>query len=208
MSKRRPFSNKEISAILDSFHGRFQHRNAALIALGTEAGFRISELLTAKRKDVIEIDGELKETLTLMQSKVKKLRTMYLNEIAKHYLSTWLKEMEVLGNSRAEDYIFIKNNDGRVMSRVAAWKIIKNACQRCGIRGATGTHSMRKSFAKNIWEHTEKREKNGEKVDKLMMCKDALGHANISSTEHYLNFLVCNPKPAVMSRTLDSLKNT
>jgi integrase len=61
-----------------------------------------------------------------------------------------------------------------------SWKGYAVHCSICEISGQLGTHSMRKTFARNVHERLG---------NDLAKTKKALGHKNISATMHYMSFM-------------------
>ena len=58
--------------------------------------------------------------------------------------------------------------------------IIMDAFARAGVQndGRLGTHTLRKTFARRVYEYSGK---------DLMVLKAALGHSDVSVTQHYLD---------------------
>jgi integrase len=73
------------------------------------------------------------------------------------------------------------NPDGtaRAITREAARQVIRGAFAQAGILddGRLGTHSLRKTYARSVYEHSG---------HDLMVLKSALGHSDISITQQYL----------------------
>ncbi len=181
----RPVNKEEFIRIVNSFHGNFAVRNKALFVFGCFTGYRISEILSIHRGDVIGQDGKIVESVTVQKKYMKgKLnsRTVFLNDTVKKYLSPWLKEQERKGYLRIECPLFCSSG-GRKMDRVTAWRILKNAFCLAGVYGKVATHTMRKTFANGIYFFYEG------KKDALRIVSKALGHKSIDSTDRYLTFI-------------------
>jgi len=65
------------------------------------------------------------------------------------------------------------------IQRARAAEIIKSALARAGVEddGRLGTHSLRKTFARSVYEHSG---------NDLMVLKCALGHSDVSVSQRYL----------------------
>jgi len=64
------------------------------------------------------------------------------------------------------------------MTRVQAYRIIKDAAEANELDGTVGTHSMRKTLGMRAWERT------GGNIYKVA---EVLGHTDVNSTRHYLD---------------------
>lgn len=178
----RPLTDAEVADVLASFYGRFAARDRALFVLGTKSGFRISELLSLRIADVIQA-GRIVDRVTVRRAKMKKKlegRTVKLNHAAKAALMTWIDQLHGLGYMSADDFVFQSRVGGnRAICKVQAWKIIHRTAVDAGLTGTIGTHSLRKTFANDMYE------KLGHD---LVRTAKALGHLNINSTVSYLSF--------------------
>ena len=81
-----------------------------------------------------------------------------------------------------------KGNGHQPIDRSHAWRIIKNAAFNCGIHGKIGTHSMRKTFASNMFDLLD---------GNIGEVQKALGHKKIDSTMQYLDFKQQNIDEAI-----------
>ncbi len=72
-----------------------------------------------------------------------------------------------------------RKENNRPISRVQAWRILRNACELNQITGNVGTHSMRKTFAQRVYNLLDR---------DLVKTQRALGHRNVNSTAQYLSF--------------------
>jgi len=134
-------------------------------------------------------------------------RSVVIHPRARPPLAAWLEELRGRGLLAASTPVFCSRNrrrapkaaprlpfapdtddpppsaeasappDLRPLSIGQAWRILKAAFRRCGVYGATGTHSMRKTFASRVY---------GRSRD-LVTTQRALGHRNIASTMAYLS---------------------
>jgi site-specific recombinase XerD len=178
----RPLNKDEVRRVLDELgNGRYGLRNQALFMLGVKAGFRISEMLSLRIMDVLE-DGVIKDHIHVKRSHMKRKkagRTVALNGRAATRLKKWLNQLMDQYGATRNDYVFRSQVKGEPITRNHAWEIIKTACRRAGVYGATGTHAMRKTFANDVHKAL-----GGD----LARTQIALGHTNIRSTINYLGF--------------------
>jgi integrase len=187
----RPLSKDEVEQVLQTFSGMYAKWNTALFLMGVKAGFRISELLSLRVRDVTAKNGKVLDRVTVARRYMKgkrEGRTVHLHYDTRTALHIWVQAFEkALGHPLDPDLpIFCshkrqENGTPKAISRVQAWRILDAAFEACEITGKLGTHCLRKTFAQNIYEKTG---------HDLLAVKTALGHTNISTTERYLGFAI------------------
>lgn len=178
----RPLTRIEVKNLINKADSL---RDAALITLGFCTGYRISELLSLKLSDVVDLKGKIYESVTVKASntKTKVSRTVRLNSDAAKALSKLVIARFKTGAVLSDPLFISRKSDGgklRAISRVQAWRIIQVLCDLADVVSkGVGTHSLRKTFAARIYEAVK-----GE----LGKVQIALGHKNIGSTISYLSF--------------------
>ena len=178
----RPLNDEEVREVAMSFWGEHARRDKALFLLGVKSGFRISELLSLRLRDVQQA-GRLVDRVTVARRNMKKKlegRTVLLHPDAKAALAGWLAELGNWCPLDSDTFIFqSRKGDNRPISRIQAYRILHEACDACELTGKLGTHSMRKTFANKVYDALE---------HDLVRTQRALGHRNINSTVQYLSF--------------------
>ena len=107
-----------------------------------------------------------------------------MNPKAGRSLKRWVLEMHSRGYTRPGEHLFAsqkrkRNGETRPITRNRAWQIIYQACIEAGVTGKIGTHTMRKTFATNVYEAT------GHSIPKTM---EATGHTDVKSLMKYLGY--------------------
>lgn len=177
----RPVDRPEERAMLATFKGRWTERNRALVVLGINTGFRISELLSLNLGDVYK-NGQLVPAVTVHKRNTKgkqQGRSMPLNKAAKSALLPWVKRMLADGYGPETPLFFVIRKGVKRLRRQHAWQIIHDACMKAGLLGKLGTHTLRKSFADRIYDLLGR---------DLVRLQKALGHKWVSSTAAYVSF--------------------
>lgn len=153
MKGSRPLTDEEIELILKSFKGRFAARDRALFTLGVKTGLRISEILSLKISDIFQ-HGRIVERVYVQRKNIKGKthgRTVLLHPEVKQAVALWLNESAEIPS----DYTYLfksRKGSNQPISRKQAWRILDTLISRVGLSGKFGTHTMRKSFAKKIYE--------------------------------------------------------
>ena len=164
---------------MSSFSGKYSKRSAALFALGSKSGFRISELLSIRIQDVFD-KGKFNDHLSVSRRAMKgkmRGRTVPLHPLAKTKLNAWLGEMRQLGWYSADAFLFQSQiGRNRPITRFHALRVLKDSYARCGMNGKLATHSMRKHFAVRVFEIVDR---------DIFKLSRALGHPKMDSTLVY-----------------------
>jgi len=187
----RPFTEHEIPLMIDSLRGgRYANRDVALFMLGITTGFRISELLSIVRRDLIT-DGVVMDRLTVCRPCMKggrSARSCPLTQHTQDALVAWLRELTEWGYTSARDFVF-QGQKGRnaAITRATAWKVIHSAARRCGLGGKVGTHSLRKTFCTRLEQRFNAYFRDGSlAVNPIKCVQRAVGHSDLRTTELYL----------------------
>lgn len=190
----RPLSTREIPAVLGQFRGRWRNRDRALCILGLNSGFRISELL-AFRLGTVFSRGHLLGRVEVARRDMKgkhSSRSVVFNSAARGAVAVWVRDLFNMGVVDPAAPLFLSQAQGedgrhRPITRRQALRIIQRAGRAQGLDGRIGTHSLRKTFARAVYE----REKPLFAADPsrelpIRVAMKALGHSSVGVTESYL----------------------
>jgi integrase len=183
----RPLDKREIEQALGALKGsRVLERNRCLFLMGIYSGFRISELLSLRIWDVVQygrVLDRVKVARKSMKGK-KRSRTVAMTYKAKKALAAWLPLLYRWRGPIPDTYVF-QSNKGAAITRQHAARIMRELAHRFGWPPAIGTHSLRKTFAKSIYNEACKRWRPGQEIPVRKVMK-ALGHKSPGTTEQYL----------------------
>lgn len=146
-------------------------RDKLLFILGVRTGFRISELLALNVKDVYR-DGRALSRVKVLRRFIKEKKGS--REIPLHPEA--MAQVEIYVKTLKGPELFPSRMGGRI-TRFTAHKILKDAFNKAGLKGALATHSMRKSFAKKVYAALG---------NDLISLRDALGHSHVNTTMDYV----------------------
>lgn len=145
-------------------------RNKAIFELLYSCGLRISELITLTRNDLDVEDGFITVT-----GKGDKQRLVPVGSRALESLKNYLvMGRDALAPNTGCKLIFL-NRNGKGISRVGCWKVLKKCAVQAGINKNISPHVLRHSCATHMLE-------NG--AD-LRLVQEFLGHADIGTTQIY-----------------------
>ncbi|MBT4727916.1 MAG: tyrosine recombinase XerD [Bacteroidetes bacterium] len=161
--------NKMIEVIDHS--SREGQRNRCIVEVLYSCGLRVSELVNLKRAglfldhDYIKVIGKgNKERLVPIGSIAKEQIRLYETGIRLH--------LDIKKGHK--EFVFL-NRNGRQLSRVMIFYIIKDLAEKAGIKKNISPHTLRHSFATEL-------------VDRgadLRAVQEMLGHSSITTTEIY-----------------------
>jgi len=148
------------------------YRIGFYIIFSINSGLRISDILNIRHSDLIG------EKLVLKEKKTKKARIITINnEIKKAYTKLVEKLNENNVNHKDEDFIFISQK-GTVYRTQSLNTILKNIFNGKSIQ--VSTHSLRKSFARRVYEN------NNQSENSLVLLSQIFSHSSIQITRRYL----------------------
>ena len=174
MNGCRSLTDPEIQLILTKLETK---RDKALFVLGLKTGFRISELLSLTWEQVYS--GQVLDRVKVRKCNTKgrkASRDVVLHPLAKEAILAYASHAKEF-RSELTGPLFKSRTGCQSITRYQAHKILKKAYHLAGLTGHVATHSMRKSFAKKVYQNL--------KYD-LLATRDALGHSSITNTIKYL----------------------
>lgn len=176
-----PITNEQIKKMLGTFKGQFATRNKCMIVLGVFSGFRISEMLSIRIKDIYLQDKVVDQVYVPRASMKgsKEGRSVNLHPVAKQYVLKLIRELESEDRTQPDSFLFKGRKGDYSINRKSAWRILKSASLDIGIIGKIGTHTLRKTFADRLLD------KYDGDVFKLQI---AMGHSKVDSTIQYVQF--------------------
>lgn len=176
----RPLNNDEILKGKNAFKGRFALRNLALYSLIICSGFRISETLSLKIKDVWQF-GRLVNEVEVKKRHMKcriESRRVPLHKDCKPPLQEWLRYLQETEDLDPEMHVFHPQSKPFLpLSRQMAWEALTDAYKLAQLPGGIGCHGLRKTFAEKMYPLVG--------YDMKIM-QTLLGHKHLSSTANYI----------------------
>lgn len=135
------------------------------IIIQINTGLRISDMLMLNYEDVLN-----KDSIIVKEGKTGKIRVIKINEKIKEALVYF---------SEQKGKIF-QSNKNCVYAPQSINRILKNVFKKESKKLNISSHSLRKSFARHIWEQNERSE------GALILISHILNHSSIQVTRIYL----------------------
>lgn len=182
MNTAQPIKNDDDLARLKNYYltERPNPRNQLLMILGLNTALRISDILSLKWKYVYcREEQRWRQHIFLQEQKTGKNSEIYINENARRALEAYFQFLRERTGSEPEQeqYLFIgRSPENKPITRVQAFRLIKNAARHCRIPGTISCHSLRKTFGYHAW-------KQGIEPALLM---NIYNHSSYQNTKRYL----------------------
>ncbi len=179
----RPLKPEEVTLIADALPSE---RDRVLFLLGVYTGFRIQELLSIKKNQLLSPQGYLVSRLSVARGNMKGKRSS--RSVILHPALTSILQSFLEGKNQ-DEFLF-------PIGRMQVWRILNTTVRRLEaegkikIDGRIATHSMRKTFADKVYKATD---------GDLVLTSKALGHTQINNTALYLSFCSEDVDAAILS---------
>ena len=169
----RPLNDTEI----DKISVELSLRDRCIFLIGIRCGYRISEILSLPIKGVTDSNGNIGKYVKVEKRNTKGKRhgwSIPMHRDVHKALSDYLPTLE-----STNGYLFPSPVNGGHLNRCTFHETFKRKVASLGIDTTkVATHSMRKTFAKNVYEASGH--------DIVMVCK-LMRHRSIEDTMKYLD---------------------
>jgi integrase/recombinase XerD len=149
---------------------RLAFRDRAMLELAYGAGLRVSEWIGLAVRDVLLEDG-----LVRVFGKGSKERLVPIGRSAIGAVAVYMRELRPVLERGAGKGILFLNGQGKPLTRMGAWKILRKYVEQAGIERPVSPHTLRHSFATHLLEGGAD----------LRAVQEMLGHADIATTQIY-----------------------
>lgn len=186
MNTAEPIRDKtKLKAMTEYCMNRGQIRNYALIIVGVHTALRISDLLSLRWEDVSDAE-KIRPQITVFERKTKKTKVIALHTTAIDALKLLYTFSGYPDDSR---YIFENRRTKQAISRIQAYRIIKDVAAAVVLEGTISCHSLRKSFGYHAWK---------ENVP-LAVIMEIYNHSSYAVTRRYLGITQDDKNNAYLS---------
>lgn len=186
-----PFNLDEIKIIVDVFNKRINearndnqrqiaYRNKMMFLIGINVGLRASDLTQLRWSYFYKDNLTFKDFYMLQPKKTKRTRKfvkIFFNQAVKKSIENYLSEYPI---EDLDDYLFKSRKGDNPISERGLWKIIVDVAKDAEIEKNVGSHSLRKTWARNIYDNAEN------KGEALVMLQECLRHSDSLTTLRYI----------------------
>lgn len=186
-----PFNVEEVRAIVNVLDKRINdatnnnqrqiaQRNKMLFLIAVNVGLRASDLVQLKWSYFYKDNMTFKESYVLQPKKTRrtgKFVKIYFNQTVKKSIENYVREYPI---EDLNGYLFKSRKGENPITERGLWKIVVDASADAGIDKNVGSHSLRKTWARNIYDNAE------DKREALVMLQECLRHNDSLTTLRYI----------------------
>lgn len=189
-----PFNVEEVKSIINVLNKRIElatndnqrqiaHRNKMLFLIGINVGLRASDLMQLRWSYFYKNDMTFKESYMLQPKKTKKTGKfvkIFFNQTVKKAIENYVNDYPI---EDLNNYLFKSRKGDNPITEKGLWKIIVDVSADAGIEKNVGSHSLRKTWARNIYDNAE------DKSGALVMLQECLRHSDSLTTLRYISIM-------------------
>ena len=189
-----PFNLKEIKAVIDVLNKRIEDatndnqrqiacRNKMLFLIGVNVGLRASDLMQLRWSYFYKSDMTFKEFYVLQPKKTKKTGKfvkIFFNQTVKKAVENYVNEYPI---EDLDGYLFKSRKGNNPITERGLWKIVVDVAEDADIDKNVGSHSLRKTWARNIYDNAK------DKSEALVMLQECLRHSDSLTTLRYISIM-------------------
>lgn len=172
--------NKRIKEATNESQKQIANRNKLLFLIGVNVGLRASDLIQLRWSYFYKEDMTFKEFYVLQPKKQKKMGKfvkIFFNQTVKKAIENYVNDYPI---EDLDSYLFKSRKGNNPITERGLWKIIVDVSAEAGIEKNVGSHSLRKTWARNIYDRAE------DKSNALVMLQECLRHSDSLTTLRYI----------------------
>ena len=149
---------------------RYGKRNWVMLLLGINVGLRCGDLAKLRVGDIM-FEGAVKSEVTYRAQKTRTTEWFYINDELKPVLLEYVSGLK----DKSDNAWLFPGERGEGLSTDGVYKIFCRAQKDLGLDFHMSTHSMRKTFGRNVYESKG-----------MDVARELLRHRDNKSTLHYI----------------------
>lgn len=172
--------NKRIKTAMTENQRQIAHRNKMLFLIGINVGLRAGDLTRLRWSYFYKDNMTFKESYTLQPKKTRKRNKfvkIFFNQTVKKAVENYVNEYPI---EDLNDYLFKSRKGDNPITERCLWKIIVDTSEEANIEKNVGSHSLRKTWARTIYDNAE------DKSEALVMLQECLKHSDSLTTLRYI----------------------
>lgn len=189
-----PFNTEEVKSIIDVLNKRIENatndnqkqiacRNKMMFLISVNVGLRASDLVQLRWSYFYKDNMTFKESYTLQPKKTKntgKFVTIFFNRTVKRAIENYVNNYPI---EDLNGYLFKSRKGDNPITERGLWRIIVDVAEEARIDKNVGSHSLRKTWARNIYDNAN------DKREALVMLQECLRHSDSLTTLRYISIM-------------------
>lgn len=159
-------------------------RDRAIVETLYAAGLRVSEAVGLNTYDI-----NMKERELRVMGKGSKERITIIGELAKHWLSEYIKSVRPELLKKKQSAALFLNSNGKRLSVRAVQLIVKRYSKLAGLPDGVHTHTLRHTYATHMLDGGAD----------LRVVQELMGHASLSTTQIYMHVTQAQARKVYLS---------
>jgi len=187
MKQSRVLNEQQVRKLLNSTKmTRHSDRNRLVLVLSYYVGMRSCEICSLKVSDVLDSDGNIKESVILKsyQTKGKKCNTVCFSEFVRNEISKYLTKYKKLTEN--DSHYLIESQKGGKFSSSTLQHLFKHLYELVGFDDCS-SHSGRRTFITQL----------SERGISVRVIQELARHENMTTTQRYIDVSVDKLKKSV-----------
>ncbi len=164
MTAVEPIRNLRDIRRIEKILEKQNERNLLIFILGINCGLRISDILALNVDDVKD-----RNYIQIVEKKTGKYKKFPINDKLKPMFAKYTK-------GKQPDEPLFKTRFNNRLDRIAAYRMINDACEKAGLEENIGTHTLRKTFGYHYYQ----------KYKDVVMLQKIFNHSNPQLTLRYI----------------------
>lgn len=189
-----PFNVSEVKSVIDVLNKRIEEatndnqkqiacRNKMLFLIGVNVGLRASDLMQLRWSYFYKNDMTFKDFYVLQPKKTRKTGKfvkIYFNKTVKKAVESYVNDYPI---DDLDGYLFKSRKGDSPITERGLWKIIVDVAADASIEKNVGSHSLRKTWARSIYDNAD------DKSEALVMLQECLRHSDSLTTLRYISIM-------------------
>ena len=167
MNTVEPIKNKDDISKIINYLTENHYVMSVIFQVGIYSGLRVSDILGLRIQDV-----ENKDYIVVKEQKTGKYKRFPIKDNLKSVLKEYLEQRKPY---KKNEYLFVGAR-GKKCCRSVVYRNLNTACEKCGVVGIFGTHTMRKTFGYHHYKQ----------FNDLTLLQKIFNHSSPSVTLRYI----------------------
>lgn len=162
---------------------KIARRNRMLFVIGINVGIRASDLRILRWNFFFDENGNFRDGYKLCPKKTRKHKKtvkLFFNDAVRTVINEYISYYPI---EDMNGFLFQSRKGDEAINVKSMWRVIKDAAKEAGITQNIGSHSLRKTWAYQIYNQAK------DKEAALVMLSYAFNHSSVATTRKYIGLM-------------------